>query len=83
MDAGGEQLALIDVAVGILQVDLSAPNGFDLGAEQLDARLEGFQDEIVMARLYFFSDRLDYFSEVYSVPPSPVSQLCEVSDVDL
>ena len=31
----------------------------------------------------FFSDRLDYFSEVYSVPPSPVSQLCEVSDVGL
>ena len=37
MDALGDQLAVIDVCPGILQVDPSGAQAFDLGAYQLDA----------------------------------------------
>ena len=46
-----EQLAVLDVAPAVLEVNLSQPQRFDLGAAQLDAGLIGLLHKIVMPRL--------------------------------
>jgi hypothetical protein len=43
-----ERLAVADLDETILELDLAAPGGFDLGAEQLDSGLEAVMDVIFM-----------------------------------
>lgn len=47
-----EHLAVINAAKGILEVDSSAPNALDFGAEKLDSRLVGVLDEVIVAGFF-------------------------------
>ena len=51
MDALGDQLAVIDVCPGILQVDPSGAQALDLGAYQLDACFQCLDDKVFVAHL--------------------------------
>ena len=48
VDAGGEQFALPDLAVRILQIDLTGPQTFHLSTEQRDAGFIGIFHEILV-----------------------------------
>jgi len=53
-----EDLALLDVPVTITQVDLSLPEGLDLGSEQRNPGLDRLLDKVVMKRLSVLADQL-------------------------
>ena len=45
------ELSVLHAAPGVLEVQGAQPDGLDLRAEQLNARLEALLDEIFMKRL--------------------------------
>ncbi len=49
MDVEQKRLAILDEAVGILQVGLALADGLDLGAAQRNAGLKFFQQKVVVA----------------------------------
>jgi len=59
MHTDNEKLAVLDVAVGVLEVDTSCANALDLGTEKLDASLIFFLNEIVVVRLFVLRCDLD------------------------
>ena len=50
MHAAHKKLAILESAVGILEIDLPLTDRLDLGAGQLDASLVFLLDEVVMPR---------------------------------
>ena len=52
-----KDFALVDRAPAVLEVDPALTDGFDLGAEQLDACLVALFDKIVVPRLFVLRDR--------------------------
>ena len=53
------KLPVLDDAVGVLQVDVALTDGLDLCPHKGDARLELFQNEIVVVSFTVFGDDLD------------------------
>ena len=51
MHAADKQLAVLHGAEGILQIDLTGPDGFDLRARKLDPGLEAIQHKVFMKSL--------------------------------
>ena len=60
--APDEELAVLDDAEGILEIQRSSADALDLGARQLDARLVAFQHEIVVERFAVRCDGFDPLS---------------------
>ena len=53
-----EKLAVLEVAVGVLEIDRACAQTFDLRAEKLDARLVFFVHEIVVIRFFVLGNYL-------------------------
>jgi hypothetical protein len=53
-----KNFAPFDITVTIPQVDLSLPQGFDLGPEQRDSGLVGLFDKVVMKCLFVLTNQL-------------------------
>ena len=51
MHSHKEDLAVFDVAEGIFQIKVDLPNGFELGARQLDAGFKFILDEVIVEGL--------------------------------
>jgi len=82
VDAADEELAILDRTVGVLQIDVAAADGFDLGPGQLDAGLEALQNKVFMKGLAVSADLLRALllwhgttSHGKNRPPSPVGRL--------
>ena len=58
VDVEQPHLALLDARKAVAQVGLALADPLDLGAEQRDAGLEGFEDVVVVKRLAVVGDRL-------------------------
>jgi hypothetical protein len=58
MSIDKEDLTPFDIAITIPQVDLSLPQGFDLGPEQGDPGLVGLFDKVVMKCLFVLTNQL-------------------------
>ena len=56
-----KQLAILDAAPGILQVQGASPDGFDLRAHQLDACFISFQNKIIVKSLFVVGNQLNSF----------------------
>ena len=52
-------LAVLDEGEAVLEIRLACAQGFHLRADELDARLVGLVDEVVIARLAVLADDLD------------------------
>ncbi len=58
MSIDKEDLTPFDITVTIPHVDLSLPQGFDLGPKQADSRLVGLFDKVVMKCLFVLTNQL-------------------------
>ena len=59
VDADGVQLAVLDVAVGVLEIDATAADALDLSAVELDACFVLLVYEVVVPCLLILGDDLD------------------------
>jgi hypothetical protein len=59
MEPVDDEFSVFHGAVGVLQIHASGPDRLDLGAEQLDARLQLLQYKIVVVGLAVYRDLLD------------------------
>lgn len=56
MEPRDKKFTLVDIAIRIPEIDFSFPYRFYFRSEKLDARLERFLDEIIVARLFVMRD---------------------------
>ena len=57
VDAVEPELPVVDPGVGVLELDLAVPQGFDLAADEDDPRLVGVDDVEVVAGALVLGDR--------------------------
>jgi hypothetical protein len=72
-----EDLALFDIPVTIPQVDLSLPEGLDLGPKQRNPGLDRLLDRVVMKRLSVLANQL--FAHLFYILPKKGFQINELT----
>ena len=70
MNASGKKFSFFDGAIGVLHIDRTGANAFDLGSGEGDSGFIGIFDEIVVIGFFVLSGNFDaFFFSRHKAPP--------------